>query len=221
MATKRNGKAHPASKPDQYLAGITAKSSPLVAAVSRETTVVGTVEAWPIDRLKPYARNSRTHSAEQIAKIARSIEIFGFTNPILATADGTIIAGHGRTLAAKSIGIETVPVIVCAGWSADQVKAYVIADNKLALDAGWDEAMLKIELGDLTQAGFELELTGFGEEDLNQLFGNVAEAVQPKTGQQLTGLTFSVVVRCTDEAHQGELLAQFEEQGLKCEALIS
>lgn len=187
--------------------------------VSHETTPQ--VELWAIERLKPYARNSRTHSKDQVARIAKSIQRFGFTNPILVSEDGTIIAGHGRALAAKSIGMTAVPVIVASGWTPEQRKAYVIADNKLALDAGWDEEILKLELGELTEANFDLDLTGFGEEDLNKLFGRVGEQVAPNTGPQLTGLTFSVVVRCSDEQHQSELLERLAGEGLKCEALIS
>jgi len=186
--------------------------------VSHETRQI---ETWAIDRLKPYARNSRTHSKDQVARIAKSIQRFGFTNPILVAEDGTIIAGHGRTLAAKSLGMLTLPVIVASGWTPDERKAYVITDNKLALDAGWDEEILKLELGELTEANFDLDLTGFGEEDLNKLFGNVADAIKPDTSPQLTGLVYSVVVRCSGEEHQTELLERFETEGLKCEALIS
>lgn len=187
---------------------------------SPATPETPTIESWEIDRLKPYGRNSRTHSAEQVAKIAKSIEQFGFTNPVLVSEDGTLIAGHGRTMAARRIGMTHVPVIVARGWSEAQRKAYVITDNKLALDAGWDEEMLKLELGDLGEAGFDLDLTGFGQDDLDKLFDN-AETKPPDTGQQLDGLTFSVIVRCTSEQQQTELLERFEAEGLKCDALIS
>src|ERR1700692_4152680 len=97
-----------------------------------------TLQFWSLDRLKAYERNSRTHTDEQIAKVAASITRFGFTNPILATDDGTIVAGHGRLLAARQLGMTAVPVIVVTGWTEDERRAYVIADNQLALEAGVD-----------------------------------------------------------------------------------
>ena len=178
------------------------------------------IEIWALDRLKPYARNSRTHSKDQIARIAKSIEEFGFTNPILVAEDGTIIAGHGRSMAAALLKMTTVPVIVASGWTATQRKAYVIADNKIALDAGWDEELLKLELGELAETDFDLDLTGFNEDALDKLFGRIAQDVVD-TSPQLSGLSYSVVVRCTSEEHQTEMLERFEGEGLKCEALIS
>jgi ParB-like chromosome segregation protein Spo0J len=182
------------------------------------------IEHWAIEQLKPYARNSRTHSPAQVAAIAKSIERFGFTNPVLAGEDGTIIAGHGRVMAAQSLGIKVVPVIVAADWTDEERRAYVITDNKLALDAGWDEDLLKLELGELAGAGVDLEITGFTEADLNNLFGNVEQDVAdnpPDTSAQLEGLSYSIVIRCDNEQQQGELLEEFEKKGLKAEALIS
>jgi ParB-like chromosome segregation protein Spo0J len=127
------------------------------------------LQLWPLDRLKAYERNSRTHSDAQIAKVAASITRFGFTNPILATDSGTIVAGHGRVLAARALNIATVPVIVVTGWTDDEIRAYVIADNQLALEAGWDEEILRLELGDLRDKGFDLGLTGFDEAALAAL----------------------------------------------------
>lgn len=125
---------------------------------------------WPIDRLIPYARNARTHSAAQVAQIAASMREWGWTNPVLALPDGQIIAGHGRVLAARQLGIESVPVIVAEGWSEAQTRAYVIADNKLALNAGWDDDLLKLELGDLAALDFDLALTGFGPLEMANIF---------------------------------------------------
>ena len=124
------------------------------------------VEYRPITALIPYARNARTHSEAQIAQIAASIREFGFTNPILVDGDNGIIAGHGRLLAARKLGMSNVPVIELAGMTEAQKRAYVIADNKLALNAGWDTEMLAIELGDLAGLGFDLSLTGFGDDEL-------------------------------------------------------
>lgn len=120
----------------------------------------------PSEKLIPYARNSRTHSPEQVAQIAASIKEFGFTNPILIDEENGIIAGHGRLLAAQKLGIEEVPVIVMAGLTAAQKKAYVIADNKLALNAGWDDEMLRVEFQELQEMGFDLELTGFSLDEI-------------------------------------------------------
>ncbi|MEN9885516.1 MAG: hypothetical protein RL758_94 [Pseudomonadota bacterium] len=127
----------------------------------------------PTDGLIPYVRNSRTHNPEQVAQIAASIREFGFTNPVLVDEEGGIIAGHGRVMASQKLGLSEVPTITLAGLTEAQRRAYVIADNKLALNAGWDEEMLALELADLKEAGFDLELTGFGEDEIK---GLLAEA---------------------------------------------
>ena len=113
--------------------------------------------------LVPYARNSRTHSESQVAQIAGSIKEFGFTNPVLIDDFNTIIAGHGRVLAAQLLGLEEIPTIVLENLTETQRKAYVIADNKIALNAGWDEEMLKLELQDLSEAKYDFKLLGFSE----------------------------------------------------------
>ena len=122
-----------------------------------------------IEKLIPYARNSRTHSDEQVAQIAASIKEFGFTNPVLIDADGGIIAGHGRVMAARKLGIEIIPCIELAHLTETQKKAYIIADNKLALNGGWDEELLRLEFDELEQAGFDLELTGFSLDEIGAL----------------------------------------------------
>lgn len=99
-------------------------------------------ELWPIEKITPYARNSRTHSDEQVAQIAASIREWGWTNPILVDEDGGLLAGHGRLAAARKLGLTQIPTMVAKGWSEAQKKAYVIADNKLALNAGWDLELL-------------------------------------------------------------------------------
>jgi DNA modification methylase len=121
------------------------------------------VERWPIARLIPYARNARTHSDAQVDQIAASIREWGWTNPVLVGEDGTIIAGHGRVLGARKLRIDEVPVMVATGWSEEQKRAYAIADNKLALNAGWDEELLGLELGELEGLGFDIDLVGFSE----------------------------------------------------------
>jgi ParB-like chromosome segregation protein Spo0J len=128
-----------------------------------------TVEHWPIDRLRPYDRNARTHSDGQVAQIAASIVEFGWTNPVLADGQGVVIAGHGRLAAAQRLGLDTVPVLVLDHLTEAQRRAYVLADNKLALNAGWDEELLAAELHALNGDGFDLGLTGFSDEELAEL----------------------------------------------------
>ncbi|MCW5750219.1 MAG: site-specific DNA-methyltransferase [Alphaproteobacteria bacterium] len=127
------------------------------------------VELVPLDRLRPYARNPRTHSDEQVAQIAASIVEFGWTNPVLVASDGTVIAGHGRLEAARRLGLDAVPVLVLDHLSEAQRRAYVIADNKLALNAGWNDELLAAELHALNGEGFDLALTGFDEAELDRL----------------------------------------------------
>lgn len=119
--------------------------------------------------LIPYARNSRTHSDEQVAQLAASIQEFGFTAPILVGDENVIIAGHGRLLAAQKLGMEKVPTVDASGWSDAQRRAYVIADNKLALNAGWDVEMLSLELTELEAEGFDVELTGFDLDEISKM----------------------------------------------------
>jgi DNA modification methylase len=132
-------------------------------------------ERWPIEKLTPYARNSRTHSDEQVAQIAASIREFGWTTPILIDEDGGVICGHGRLMAARKLGQTEVDVIVARGWPEAKKRAYVIADNKLALNAGWDLEMLAVELGDLQGFGFDLLLTGFSDDELSKLLAEKTE----------------------------------------------
>ena len=120
----------------------------------------------PIASLVPYARNARTHSDTQVTQIAASIREFGFTNPVLVDAEGGVIAGHGRLLAARKLGMTEVPTLELAHLTPTQRRAYVLADNKLALNAGWDTDMLRLELADLQLGGFDLGLTGFGDDEI-------------------------------------------------------
>ena len=132
------------------------------------------IENRPIEALIPYARNSRTHSDAQVAQIAASIREFGWTNPVLVDGSNGIIAGHGRVLAARKLGFEQVPVIELAHLSESQKRAYVLADNKLAENAGWDDELLRIELEALQAAGFDLSLTGFADDELAALMAELA-----------------------------------------------
>ena len=127
------------------------------------------VERWAINKLVPYARNARTHSDEQVGQIAASIKEWGWTTPVLVDETGSIIAGHGRTLAAQRLQMTEVPVMVAKGWSEAKKRAYVLADNKLALNAGWDNEMLALELGEIGDLGFDLDLTGFSADEIAAL----------------------------------------------------
>lgn len=123
------------------------------------------IETMAIDALIPYARNSRTHSGEQVAQIAASIREFGFTNPVLIDADGGIIAGHGRVMAARRLSMTEVPCIRLGHLSEAQRRAYVIADNNIALNAGWDDAMLDAEMDYLLLQGFDMHALGIQIQD--------------------------------------------------------
>lgn len=145
------------------------------------TRLAERIELWPAEKLLPYAKNARTHSDEQVEQIAASMREFGFTNPILVdNADG-IIAGHGRLLAAKRLGLAQVPVIVLDHLTDAQRRAYILADNKLALNAGWDEEMLSEELKDLNSEGFDLSLIGFNADELDVLLAGDEEQSEPLT----------------------------------------
>jgi DNA modification methylase len=128
-----------------------------------------TVKYRPVSELVPYVRNARTHSDEQVAQLAGSIKEFGWTNPILVDNDGGIIAGHGRLLAAQRLKMDEVPTIQIGGLSEAQRRALVLADNKLALNAGWDIDLLKVELSDLNEQGFDIALTGFSVDEISKL----------------------------------------------------
>src|SRR5216684_2367549 len=130
------------------------------------------IELWAIEKLIPFARNPRTHSDAQIAQIAASIAEFGFNNPILVDTNAGIIAGHGRLLAARKLQLSEVPVIVLDHLTEKQKRAYVIADNQLALNAGWDEDLLRLELAALQEEDFNVDLIGFEDEELARLLAD-------------------------------------------------
>lgn len=141
--------------------------------------------AWPADKVErrsvsdlvPYARNARTHSDEQVSQIAASIKEWGWTVPILIDENGGIIAGHGRVLAARKLGITDVPVMVATGWTDAQKRAYVLADNKLTLNGGWDDNLLALELSELQGLDFDLSLTGFDDDELTRLLAEKTEGL--------------------------------------------
>jgi len=132
-----------------------------------QTIQSASIEVMPVRRLRPYSRNARTHSKQQIGQIAESIRRFGFTNPVLISDDNEIIAGHGRVEAAKLIGLQSIPTVRLSHLDAVQRRAYVLADNKLALNAGWDREVLAIELQALIDMEFDVESTGFSPAEVD------------------------------------------------------
>lgn len=197
-----------------------------------------TITYRPIAELAPYARNARTHSDAQLAQLASAIEEFGWTNPVLADAQG-IVAGHGRVMAAQRLyargltirhpgGSEipagTVPVIDCTGWSDTQRRAYILADNQLALQAGWDETLLAQELADLQALDCDLGLTGFGDDELSRLLETLSDektARSDKSGEQVVKDQFLVMIELKDEREQLALLERLIGEGYQCRALTS
>ena len=135
------------------------------------------IEAMAVARLRPFAKNARVHSKKQIRQIADSIQRFGFTNPVLVSDDAEIIAGHGRVQAAKLLGIESVPTLRLSHLTAAQRRAYVLADNKLALNAGWDREVLAIELQALVDLEFDVEVTGFSLAEIDVLLDEAPRGV--------------------------------------------
>lgn len=166
-----------------------------------------------VNDLIPYARNSRTHSDAQVAKIAASIKEFGFLNPVIVDGENGIIAGHGRVLAAQKLGLKDVPVLEASHLTEAQKRAYIIADNRLALDAGWDDEMLRVELAELADLDFDLELTGLDHQELAKIFDSEDE---PEKEQQKYAETFSVIVECESEEDQEKIFNRLDSEGYKC-----
>ena len=175
------------------------------------------IQYKPIGDLIPYVNNSRTHSDEQVMQVASSIKEFGFTNPILVDSEGGIIAGHGRLMAARKLGLDEVPTIVLNDLSEAQKKAYVIADNKLALNSGWDEDLLKVELEELGELNFDLELLGFDERELANIFDPLAEQEQNELVEETYSEKFNIIVECDSEQHQESIYNELQEKGYKCQ----
>jgi hypothetical protein len=143
-------------------------------AVDRVTPAMARrIELWPIGRLAPYQRNPRTHSEEQVTQIAASIAEFGFCNPILVDSRDGIVAGHGRLLAAKKLGLSEVPVIVLDHLDETQRRAYLLADNRLSELAGWDHELLALELKELAEAGFDATLAGFDSKEIDDFLASL------------------------------------------------
>lgn len=171
------------------------------------------IQEIEIEKLIPYARNSRTHSDDQVAQIAASIKEFGWTNPILVDGEAGIIAGHGRLAAARKLGLKKIPVIELSYLTPTQKKALIIADNKLALNAGWDNDMLALEFKELNIEGFDLKLLGFDKIELGKLFD---EEQEKELKEESYSEVFNVIVECKNEEEQEKIFNRLDTEGYKC-----
>ena len=179
-----------------------------------------------VEALIPYARNSRTHSDEQVAQIAASIREFGFTNPVLVDNGGGIVAGHGRVMAARQLGMAEVPTVNVGWLNEQQRRAYVIADNQLALNAGWDDEALAAELSALDDSGFDVGLVGFSDADMERLLGLTdSNETGGQAGNSDTGINyqekFAVLVDCKNEDHQAQVYESLTAAGYACKVLVN
>lgn len=171
------------------------------------------IEKISIDKLIPYANNARTHSDEQVAQIAASIREFGFNNPVLIAEDDTIIAGHGRVMAARKLNLSEVPCLRLSHLTETQRKAYILADNKLALNAAWDIDLLKLEIQDLMTEKFAVELTGFDLQELAKILDNQEDL---ELNEEKYSEVFNVIVECSDENEQEKIFNRLDSEGYKC-----
>lgn len=173
-----------------------------------------------IEDLIPYVRNARIHTSEQVTRIAASIKEFGFINPVLIDKNNGIIAGHGRVEAAKKLNMETVPCIFVEHLTETQKKAYILADNKLALDSGWDKEMLKIELEELSESNFDIDFLNF-DIDLNK--DAELEIIENTTPEKEIAYKeqYGVIVMCKDEQEQEKIYDELSERGYDCKVVAT
>jgi ParB-like chromosome segregation protein Spo0J len=172
-------------------------------------------------QLKPHPKNSRFHPDVQLKQLAASLRRFGITKPILIDDDETILAGHATTLAAIECKLPTVPVLVAHGWTDEQKRAYLIADNRLGEKSTWDSTLLALEIGALKPIGDDLAAMGFTDKDVTAALKRAAPDEHGSERHLGEDLAYRVIVDCRDEAHQTELIERFDGEGLKCRALIS
>lgn len=173
-----------------------------------------------IEDLIPYVRNARIHTSEQVTRIAASIKEFGFINPVLIDKNNGIIAGHGRVEAAKKLNMETVPCIFVEHLTEIQKRAYILADNKLALDSGWDEEMLKIELEELSESNFDIDFLNF-DIDLNKDAElEISENTTPEK-EIAYKEQYGVIVMCKDEQEQEKIYDELSERGYDCKVVAT
>ena len=170
-----------------------------------------------IQDLIPYARNSRTHNDAQVAQIAASIKEFGWTNPVLLDGENGIIAGHGRVLAAQKLGETEVPTIELSHMDENQKRAYIIADNKLALNAGWDNEMLMLEVADLKDAGYDLGLTGFSLDEIAALNGDAD--IDEEFKEPIDESRNLLMIECQGERELETLYEEMQSRGFECKIL--
>jgi ParB-like chromosome segregation protein Spo0J len=176
------------------------------------------IQEIEIEKLIPYARNSRTHSDDQVAQIAASIKEFGWTNPILVDGEAGIIAGHGRLAAARKLGLKKIPVIELSHLTPTQKKALIIADNKLALNAGWDSDMLALEFEELNIEGFDLDLLGFDESEINKLnqdenYDDEIKEIKDDGNRNL------LLIETINEIELQKLFNELNERGFQCKIM--
>lgn len=175
------------------------------------------IQYKPIQDLIPYARNSRTHSDAQVAQIAASIKEFGWTNPVLLDGKNGIIAGHGRVMAAQKLGETEVPTIELSHMDENQKRAYIIADNKLALNAGWDNEMLALEVADLKDAGYDLGLTGFSLDEIAALNGDAD--IDEDFKEPIDESRNLLMIECQGERELETLYEEMQQRGFECKIL--
>jgi hypothetical protein len=177
------------------------------------------VEVWKVSKLKPSEQNARTHSEAQIGEIAASIKKYGFTKPILAMRNGTVVAGHGALAAAKFLGMKEIDVRVVDGWTDTERREYMLLDNKLAQKSGWDAGLLAIELTELHSLG-ALEFTGFNLMEFESLTMKPGDRSSDKREGQFSPEAWDVLVSCNGEQSQRELLDELTKREYKCRALV-
>lgn len=178
------------------------------------------VERRPIESLIPSAKNARLHSDAQVAQIVALIREFGWTSPVLIDERGEIIAGHGRVMAAHKIGLAEVPCIVATDWTEAQKAAYRIADNAVPLNSTWDVDMLRSEIGALKTLDFDLSLLAFPESHMVEFISGLNPKDKKSTDSQIGSVKFSLVIECSGEIQQAQLLERLEGEGLKVRAMM-
>ena len=198
----------------------------VISNIYRFFTADLSIEYKRVDDLIPYVNNSRTHSDEQVTQVAASIKEFGFTNPILIDENNGIIAGHGRLMAAKKLKLEQVPTITLVGLSDAQRKAYVIADNKLALNAEWDFDLLKIEIESLQEDDFKLDLLSFDVDELNGILGfdDIAEEDEEEPEQDYKDNykeQYGVIIMCKSAEEQEKIFNKMQQNGYEVKVVCT
>lgn len=198
-----------------------AKKTQPEATGGPQTRSAQQVEQIPVSDLIPYARNARTHSEQQVAQIAGSIQEFGFNNPVLIDGQNSIIAGHGRVLAAQRLKLDTVPCIRLTHLSDAQRRAYILADNRIAMNSGWDTEMLANELSDLHADDLDLGLLGFDPDELGKLLDLPAEPKEEAIPESVYSNQYGVIVVCESEQEQQQIYERLMAEGLNCKVVTT